>query len=61
MPTQPPKRPIKQIRLSADEAMIISMLREKKHQEVLVKIQDGVVVYVERTEKFKRKAGGLLS
>jgi hypothetical protein len=59
-----PNRPIQaprpmQIKLSADETMIIGMLREKKHQEVLVKVQDGAIVYVERTEKFRRTKGTL--
>lgn len=47
------------IKLSPEEVILINLLREKKHQEVVVKVQDGVIVYLERKEKFIRTKGGL--
>jgi len=46
-------------KLTKDELQLISLLREKSHQEILVKVQDSVIVYIERTEKFRRKSGNL--
>lgn len=61
VPAQP-SAPLKSettIRLSPEEIVLINLLREKKHQEVVVKVQDGVIVYLERKEKFIRSKGGL--
>lgn len=47
------------ITLSSDEIFLIMLLREKKFQEVTIKVQDGAIVSVERSEKFIKKNGGL--
>lgn len=46
--------------LSPDEIQVIRLLRERQHQDILVKVKDGVIIYMERTEKFVRnkKSGG---
>lgn len=48
------------LKLSPEEHFIINMLREKKFQELTIKVQDGVIVSLNRTEKFTRKKGGLV-
>ena len=59
LPTQSAPVKSETIRLSPEEIVLINLLREKKHQEVIVKVQDGVIVYLERKEKFIRTKGGL--
>lgn len=47
-------------KLLPEELVVINMLREKRHQELTIKVQDGVIVYLERKEKFTRSKGGLI-
>lgn len=56
---QPTPSKFEQLKLTPEETVIINILREKRHQEVTVKVQDGVIVSLERKEKFIRKNGGL--
>jgi len=51
-----PRPPFK---LTTDEVLLIKLLREKRHQEVTVKVKDGVFVLVERKERFIRQGKGL--
>lgn len=44
--------------LSKEELFLINLIREKKFQELTVKVQDGVIVLIERKEKFRSKKGG---
>jgi len=48
------------IKLTTDEMLLIKLLREKRHQEVTVKVKDGVIVLVERKERFIRQGKGLI-
>lgn len=44
--------------LTPEEIFLIHLLREKPYQEIIVKVQDGFIVSVERKEKFMRKKTG---
>jgi hypothetical protein len=46
------------ITLTPEELHIIKLLREKQFQELTIKVQDGVIVMIERIEKFARKKNG---
>lgn len=53
-PTTPPP-----IALTPEELLVIKLLREKPFQELTIKIQNGVIIMMERTERFARKSGKL--
>jgi len=52
------KFPIQPVGLSQDEAFLLRLIKEKAFQEIVVKVQDGVIISVERKEKFLRKRLG---
>jgi len=54
-----PPRP-EVLKLSPDEIRALQLLREMKHQELVIKVQDGVIVCIKRTETWVKKKGGLL-
>ena len=56
---QPHKKP-EILKLTADEMVIIKRLREKAHQEVIIKVQDGVIVCIKRSETWVKKKGRFL-
>jgi hypothetical protein len=45
------------IKLTPDEIKILLTLREKPHQEVVVKVQDGTIVCIKRIETWTKKKG----
>ena len=58
-PMIPPNIP-RPIKLTKDELMLVRLLREKRHQEVTVIVKDGVIVLVERKERFIRQGKHLI-
>ena len=41
-----------------EEILLIQLLREKPFQEIVIKVQGGLILSVERKEKFIRKKNG---
>lgn len=49
---------VKSLKLAPEELDVITMMRRFSYQDIAVQVQDGVIVSVDQTLKYRRKKGG---